>query len=219
MKRTIRLAALMATGAAAAGAAQAQVALGASIGTTGAVVEGQVQVLPGLHLRGGYNYFQYEADNTYDGVAYTGDLDLNTLGAFIDWHPFGNSFLITGGAYFGEKTLDLLATPTANVQIGNQTFTPAQVGTLGMAADLEDTAPFVGIGFDTTFENPGIALKLIAGAMFTGSPQVDLTSSGGTLANDPNFQTQLALEEQTLQDEINDYEIYPVVQAGLTFSF
>jgi hypothetical protein len=55
--------------------------------------------------------------------------------------------------------------------------------------------------------------------MFTGSPQVDLTASGGTLANDPNFQTQLALEEQTLQDDINDYEIYPVVQAGLTFSF
>lgn len=219
MKRTMRLAALMATGAAAAGAAQAQVALGASIGTTGAVVEGQVQVLPGLQLRGGYNYFQYEADNTYDGVAYTGDLDLNTLGAFVDWHPFGNSFMITGGAYFGEKSLALLATPTANVQIGNQTFTPAQVGTLGIAADLEDTAPFVGIGFDTTFENPGVALKFIAGAMFTGSPQVDLTASGGTLANDANFQTQLALEEQTLQDDINDYEIYPVVQAGLTFSF
>lgn len=219
MKRMMTLAALMAAGGAAAGAAQAQVAVGGSIGTTGAAVEAQVQVLPGLHLRGGYNFFQYEADDTYDDIAYEGDLDLNTLGAFVDFHPFGNSFLITAGAYFGEKTLDLLATPTANVQIGNQTFTPAQVGTLNMAADLEDTAPFVGLGWDTTFENPGIAFKFIAGAMFTGSPQVNLTATGGTLSNDPNFQTQLAIEEQNLQEDISDYEVYPVVQAGLTFSF
>jgi hypothetical protein len=88
-----------------------------------------------------------------------------------------------------------------------------------MAADLEDTAPFVGIGWDTTFENPGVAFKFIAGAMFTGSPQVNLTASGGTLSNDPNFQTQLAQEEQNLQNDIDAYEIYPVVQAGLTLSF
>ena len=118
-----------------------------------------------------------------------------------------------------KQTLDLLATPASNVQIGSQTYTPAEVGTLGMAADLEDTAPFVGIGWDNTFENPGIAFKFIVGAMFTGSPQVNLTATGGTLANDPNFQTQLAQEEQILQDEINEYEVYPVVQAGLTFSF
>ncbi len=217
--RGAKLAVLVAVGATAAGAAHAQVAIGGSIGTTGAAVEAQIQVLPGLQLRGGYNYFQYEADDTYDGVDYTGDLDLNSIGAFVDFHPFGNGFLITGGAFLGEKTLDLLARPANNVQIGNQTYTPAQVGTLGMAADLEDTAPFVGIGWDTTFENPGIAFKFIAGAMFTGSPQVNLTATGGTLVNDPAFQAQLVQEEQNLQDEINDYEVYPVVQAGLTLSF
>ena len=217
--RGAKLAVLVAVVATAAGAAHAQVAIGGSIGTTGAAVEAQIQVLPGLQLRGGYNYFQYEADDTYDGVDYTGDLDLNSIGAFVDFHPFGNGFLITGGAFLGEKTLDLLARPANNVQIGNQTYTPAQVGTLGMAADLEDTAPFVGIGWDTTFENPGIAFKFIAGAMFTGSPQVNLTATGGTLVNDPAFQAQLVQEEQNLQDEINDYEVYPVVQAGLTLSF
>ena len=219
MRRTMTLAALMAAGTAAAGAAQAQVAIGGSIGTTGATVEAQVKVLPGLHLRGGYNYFQYEADDTYDDIAYEGDLDLNTLGAFLDFHPFGNSFMITGGAYFGEKSLNLTGTPTSNVEVGSQTFTPQQVGTLRMQADLEDTAPFIGLGWDNTFENPGIGFKFIAGAMFTGSPQVNLTASGGTLSNDPNFQTQLAQEEQNLQDDVDDYEVYPVVQAGLTFSF
>jgi hypothetical protein len=55
--------------------------------------------------------------------------------------------------------------------------------------------------------------------MFTGSPQVNLTAKGGTLTNDAAFQAQLAQEERNLQDEINDYEVYPVVQAGLTLSF
>jgi len=219
MKRIITLAALAAGSAAAAGAAQAQVAIGGGIGTTGASVEAQVKVAPGLNLRGGYNYFEYEADDTYDDIAYEGDLDLSTIGAFLDWHPFGNSFFLSGGAFIGEKGLALTATPTSNVEIGSQTFTPAQVGTLNMAADLEETAPFIGLGWDTTFENPGIGFRFLAGAMFTGSPQVNLTSTGGSLSNDSNFQTQLAAEEQALQDEIDDYEVYPVVQAGLTFAF
>lgn len=219
MKRTITLAVLTLAGAATAGAAQAQIAVGGSIGSAGASAEAQLKVAPGVNIRGGYNFLQYGAGDTYDGVAYDGDLDLTTLGAFVDVHPFGNSFFITGGAYFGEKTLDLLATPTQNVQIGSQTYTPAQVGTLGLAADLEDTAPFIGLGWDTTFENPGIGFKFLAGAMFTGTPQVNLTATGGTLSNDTNFQTQLAQEEQNLQDEINDYEIYPVVQLGVTLGF
>ena len=66
---------------------------------------------------------------------------------------------------------------------------------------------------------PGEGFKIIAGAMFTGSPDVQMASSGGTLSNDTNFQNQLAIEEQNLQDDIDDYEIYPVVQAGLTWSF
>ena len=48
---------------------------------------------------------------------------------------------------------------------------------------------------------------------------MSLTATGGTLVNDPAFQAQLVQEEQNLQDEINDYEVYPVVQAGLTLSF
>lgn len=219
MKRTMMLAALAAGSGIGAQAAYAQVAVGGSIGTTGASVEAQVKITPTIQLRGGYNYFQYGVDETYDDILYDGDLDLTTWGAFVDLHPFSNSFMVTAGAYFGDKKLGLSATPTSNVEIGNQTFTPAQVGTLAMDGDLEDVAPFVGIGWDTTFENPGIGFKVIAGAMFTGSPQVNLVSTGGTLSNDSNFQTQLAIEEQNLQDDIDDYEIYPVVQAGLTFSF
>ena len=221
MKAMITLAALAMGSAAVAGAAhsQAGIAVGAGVGTTGGIAEAQVQVTPNIQIRGGYNYFQYDADDSYDDIDYAGELDLSTLAAFVDFRPFGGSFIITGGAYFGEKTLDLAAAPGQTYEIGGQTYTSAEVGTLAGNVDLEDTAPFVGLGWDTTFQGGPIGFKFIAGAMFTGTPQVSLTSTGGTLSNDATFQAELQTEEDNLQNDIDDYEVYPVVQAGITVSF
>ena len=221
MRRVTTLAALAFSSAAAIGSAHAQagIAVGAGIGTTGGAVEAQVQVTPNIQLRGGYNYFQYDHDDSYDDIEYAGELDLSTVAAFVDLRPFGNSFIITGGAYFGEKTLDLAAAPGQTYQIGGQTYTSAQVGSLAGSVDLEDTAPFVGLGWDTTFQGGPIGFKFIAGAMFTGSPQVNLTSTGGSLSNDATFQAELQQEEDNLQNDIDDFKVYPVVQAGVTVGF
>lgn len=221
MKRALSLAALAVGASWGAQAAQAQVAVSGSIGTTGGTIEAQTQITPIIQLRGGFNYLQYGVDDNYDDIEYDGDLDLTTWGAFVDLRPFANSFIVTGGAYFGDKALELTSTPTQPVQVGNQTFTPQQIGTLNANADLKDTAPFVGLGWDTTFQNSGggLGFKFIVGAMFTGSPEVTMTSTGGTLSNDSNVRQQLAIEAQNLEDDLNDYEVYPVVQAGLTWAF
>lgn len=220
MKRTLTLAALAAGAGMGAGAAHGQIAIGAGIGTTGGTVEAQVQVAPFIQIRGGYNYFEYSVDDSYDDIEYSGDLDLTTMGAFVDLRPFGGSFIVTGGAYFGGKTLGLSALPGQTYEIGGVTYSAAQVGNLAADVDLEETAPFAGLGWDTTFQGDGnIGFKFIAGAMFTGSPQVNLTSTGGSLSNDPTFQAELAEEEQNLQEAIDDFKVYPVVQAGLTLRF
>ncbi len=220
MKRTFTLALLAAASSAGVAHGQSAIAIGGGIGTTGGVAEIQAQIQPWLQLRGGYNYFEYEADDTYDDIAYTGDLDLTTLGAFVDLHPFSNSFVISAGAYFGDKGLNLAATPGQSYEIDGQIYTPAQVGVLALSAALEETAPFLGLGWDTTFQGDGpFGFKFLAGAMFTGSPAIDLTSTGGTQSGNAAFQQALANEEVALQDEVNDYEVYPVVQAGVTFRF
>jgi len=89
--------------------------------------------MPGVVLRGGYNYLKYEADDTFDDIAYQGDLDLEHARRVVRrLPPVRECVLHHGLPTIGEKSLDLTATPTANVQIGNQTFTPAQVGALGL---------------------------------------------------------------------------------------
>jgi hypothetical protein len=224
MKRMMTLA-LLATGAGlAAGTACADpgFAIGGGVGTTGGKIEAEVSVTPHIVLRGGYNYFKYDVDNGYEDIDYTGDLDLTTWGAFVDLHPFGGAFMLTGGAYIGDKGLALTASPSSTYEIDGQTFTAAEVGTLHLDANMESTAPFVGLGWDTTFSGDGPwGFRFVAGAMFTGSPSVDLYTVGGTRTptQDAALQQAIADEEVNLQDDVNDFEVYPVVEAGLTFRF
>lgn len=205
-----------------AGDAQAQLAIGGGIGTTGGKIEAEYQVVPHLVLRGGYNYFQYSANNSYESIGYNGDLNLSTLGAFLDFHPFGGSFMLTAGGFFGDKTLDLTADAANTYTIDGQSFTSAQTGTLELHGELEKSAPFVGLGWDTTYTGDGHwGFKFLAGAMFTGSPKVALTSTGGTRTptQDAAFQQALANENLTLKDTVDTFKVYPVVEAGLTFRF
>lgn len=221
MMRSVSLALAAATiSAGAAHAEDAGLAISGSVGTTGGTLEGQAQITPWLQLRGGFNYFEYSVDEEFDDIDYDGDLDLSTFGVFADLRPFSNSFVISGGAYIGDKTLNMLASPTGPVEIGDTTFTPDQVGMLQLDADMEETAPFVGIGFDTTFQGSGnFGFRGIVGAMFTGTPSINLESIGGQLSNDPTFLAEIEEEEANLRNDVDDFEVYPVIQLGVSYRF
>lgn len=202
-------------------AAQPRIAADLGAGTTGISANLQLGLNNYIALRSSYNYLSWTLeDEEYDDISYDADLDFSTLGTFVDLHPFGNGWTISAGALFGEKSLSLDATPTTNVEIGSATFTPAEVGILTGSVDLEDTAPYVGFGFDNLLTNDariGVAVRL--GLMMTGNPTVELDASGGTLSNDPIFQTQLAEEEENLQSDIDQFELFPVVSFAIGMKF
>lgn len=192
------------------------------IGTTGAAAHVQAKVMGPLVLRGGYNYLAFEPDDEeYDGVSYSGELDMSQLSAFVDYHPFGNGFTLTGGYFFGDRSLDLSARPTEPVEIGDETFTPSEVGTLSANTDLGSSAPYVGLGWDGTVYGDGGGFHgfIRLGVLFSGTPEVELSATGGTLTGDPTFQEELAREEQNLQDEVDQFEVYPVINLGLSWGF
>ncbi|GAW42255.1 hypothetical protein SH203_02671 [Brevundimonas sp. SH203] len=195
-------------------------AVGAQIGTPGAGLQAQWALSPKLVLRGGYDVLNWDRDQSYKGIDYDAKIDFKSPGAFVDLHPFENGFLVSGGAYFGARRIDLDATPTSNVNVGGAVFTPAQVGTLTGRIDLAKTAPFVGVGYDNTFAlNGRLGFRVLAGAAFGDKPKVDLDARGGTLSNDPVLRARLDDEEREIQDEADKYKVLPVVQAGLNFRF
>jgi hypothetical protein len=206
-----------------AGAAQAQdnrLAIGANIGTPGLGAELQYKLSDKVVIRGGGDWMDFHYDHTYSDVAYKAKLKTGTGGAFIDWHPGGGGFFLSGGGYFGERKARLDGTPTGPTQIGDLTFTPAQIGTITGAVKMSKAQPFVGLGWDNTFTHDGRwGFRVLGGVSFSDEPKVNLIASGGTLSNDPNFQQQLQIEEQKVRDDAKDFKYFPVAQVGLTYRF
>jgi hypothetical protein len=206
--------------ASAASAQDSRFAIGAQLGTPGGGVSALYSLSPNFVVRGSYDAVRYDRDDSYDDIDYNAQLDFNSPGAFIDWHPTGNAFFVSAGAFLGTRDVNLDATPTTNTDIGGVVFTPAQIGNLTGKIELESTAPFVGLGYDNTFTHPGHwGFRLLAGAAFGDSPQVDLNASGGSLSNDPTFQARLAQEEADIQEDADNFKVLPVVQVGVTYRF
>jgi hypothetical protein len=201
-------------------AAAQTIAIGANIGTPGLGVQASAKVSDMLVLRGALDGASISRDEDYSDVDYDGKAKLMTGGLFADLHPGGGAFFVSGGAYVGKRKINLRAQPTAAVDIGGQTFTPAQVGRLDGEAKLSNLQPFAGLGFDNTYVGDrGWGFRAMAGVAFSKRPDVSLTSSGGTLSSDANFQARLRAEEADARDDAKDFKYFPVVQVGLTRRF
>ncbi len=211
---------LLSAGSALAQSSEPGVAVGATAGSSGVGLDVQVKLGPIFTLRGSLDRLTHSADESYDGVDYNADLTFDTVGAFIDMHPMANGLLISGGAYLGDRDIALAATPTGPVEIGGQTYSSSQVGTLNGAVKLGDVAPFVGIGWDDTFYRSGRwGFRAVAGVAWSDAPEVALTSTGGSLSNDPTFQARLRDESQRITEETEGYGLFPIIQVGLNYKF
>ena len=212
-------------GAASAQETNGRFALGANAGTTGLGLEAQFQVSPKVTLRGGFDALAFDAEVDGDDILYDGEIDFTTGGVFADFHPTGSAFLLSAGAYFGTREISVSGTPTpgTTVEIGDETFTAAQVGTLNGTLDFGDAAPFVGLGWNTTFTSQNrLGFKFVVGAAFGSEPEATLTRSGGstlTPADQARLDRELQDEQAEIESEADNYKIFPVVQVGLAFRF
>lgn len=215
------LAALAATCAVLASPAVAQnFGVGVNVGTPGLGLQVSTQVSDLVVLRGALDGASISRDETYSGVDYNGKVKLMTGGVFADLHPGGGALFVSGGAYVGKRKINLGAQPTAAVDIGGQTFTPAEVGRIDGDAKLSNFQPFVGLGFDNTYVGERRwGVRALAGVAFSKRPDVNLTASGGILSNDATLQTRLRAEEVEARDDAKNFKYFPVVQVGLTRRF
>ncbi len=62
-------------------------------------------------------------------------------------------------------------------------------------------------------------MGLEAGVMFQGAAKLTMTSTGGTLSNDPDFRAELDNERAQAEDEVSDYKLWPVMQLHFAYRF
>lgn len=196
-----------------------EISVNLKAGTSGIGVEGEYSLNEYLGVRLGTNYFEYSYDGTNDDVKYNFDLGLKTVSALVDLHPFKGSFRLSAGAFYNWNKLDATATSSATYDIGNSTYTGAELGTLKGNIDFNKIAPYFGLGWDTSFgKESGWGVVIDAGALFQGTPKASL-SADGPISTDPTFQQNLALEEKNLQDDLDSYKVYPIISLGVSYRF
>jgi len=194
-------------------------AIGVKGGTLGLGGELTTDIVPGLNLRGGVQWFNLDFDAEFEDIDYSVDADLLNPLLLLDWYPFGGSFRLSGGVLFNQSEVDLRATPSEPVQIGGTTYLPSEVGTLRGRSDFNPVVPYVGIGWGNAVgrgKRLGLAIDL--GVAFIGSPGVNLSATG-PLASDPTFRAHLAQEEEDIEDDLSDFKFYPVLSLTLYYCF
>jgi hypothetical protein len=193
--------------------------VGLKASTLGAGIEAETSFSDTFGGRVGINYFEYDFNGTKDDIDYDFDVTLLSVSALLDWHPFKGSFRVSGGVMYNGNDIDADARSSATYEIGNTTYQASQVGNLTGDIDFNDVAPYAGIGWDTSFGKSGrFGLLVDLGVMYQGSPEVDFTANGPISASQA-FQNDLASEEENLQNDIDEYEYYPVVSIGFAYRF
>lgn len=195
------------------------VAVELKAGTLGPGVEVNYAISPKFTVGLGVNKFTRSFSDTTDNIDYNVDLNLQTLALLANFHPFSGTFRLTAGVMNNGNELSMTGKGTGSdtYDIGGQTYTAAQVGTLKGKVDFNAMAPYLGMGWGKSAES-GFGLTFDIGVLFQGSPNVSF-SANGPIASDPTFQANLKQEEANAEDDIKGFTAYPVVSLGLNYRF
>lgn len=199
----------------AAGSAQA-VGIGVKAGTTGLGADFGFGLAPTLGARVGFAAGNVNTHVDTTDVRYDAKAKLQNVNLFLDWSPAG-PFRISGGFVPNSNKIDL--TGRASTSSGNAIVPPG--ATLnGTVKPDKDFAPYLGIGYGNVWTK-GVNFYFDLGVMFQGSPQVSLALNCGTAnpAQCAAAQSQIAAEQQRLQDKVDKYKYYPVLGLGITIGF
>ena len=224
-RRTLQILVLL---AAVALPARAQVGIAGTAGTLGLGLELTVGGSGPLQGRLGVHGWEYSERREASDIEYDGEASLRTATAFLDWHPGNRGFRLTGGlVYNGTEITGSSLPPASGVyDIGGVPVPVNLVGTLDGEVEFEPIVPYAGLGWGRApGSGSGFGVSLDIGVIFQGEGEVTLTPviPAGSPLNDPlarqALQILLDREENELQDDIADYDMYPVVSLGISYRF
>ena len=193
------------------------------ISTLGGGLEVAKGLTPWLGLRGGVNYFTYTYDSQESGNDYELELELKSFGLFVDLHPFKQAFRITGGFLINGNEINGNAKLAAGEKFDLDGTEYSLAGNrASMALTYETFAPYAGFGWDTTFGDDdrwGFTFDL--GVVFSGSPDLAINASvdSNNQAIINEFESKKKKEVDEVKEDLNDFELWPVISAGIVFQF
>ena len=196
--------------AVAAGSAQAA-GIGVRAGTTGLGADFGWDIAPTLGGRIGLSAINFSTHVESDDVRYDAKAKLANLNALLDWSPLG-PFRISGGFMPNNNKVDLTGQPSSGGSF------PQGASLTGTVKPDKSFAPYLGVGYGNVWTK-GVNFYFDLGIMFQGSPQVSLSCQPAGSPQCASSQSQVAAEQQRVQDELNKFKYFPVLNLGITVGF
>jgi hypothetical protein len=194
---------------------------GMKLGTLGLGVDLSTPINNALSLRFNLNGASYtdtleDADNDYDGT-----LDLLTAGILLDYYPFENNFRLTTGLYYNGNGFNGKVTPTTvtTINIDGVEYTLEDINYVNTDVSFDKVAPYVGLGWGTDAHDKGWGFTFDLGVLYHGEANVDLTADIKNEDLAEIINEGLKAEELNAEDDLNDFQFYPVVMLGVNYSF
>ncbi|WP_375395882.1 hypothetical protein [uncultured Sphingomonas sp.] len=212
------LAALCPVTGACAQQALGSVTIGVTGGTEGVGPELSYRIDHLIGVRANATFLGFGHTVRSDGIEYHGHADLQSGGVMLDLYPFRGGFFLSGGARLNGNHGQLSGTPTQNTRIGNDVFTPAQIGTISGRGETKNFAPQATLGYVAKVGSH-FTLGFEAGALFQGAVHIQDFQSDGTLAANALYMMQLDQERRNVQSDVDGYKVYPIAQLRFGYRF
>lgn len=176
-------------------------------------------IKPDINARVGYNMLDLDIDDEeIEDIEFDIGVDFSSFTALADWYVFNDSFRLSGGIVSMDNKVDLDARPTEDIDIGDETYTPGQVGSLYGSVEFDDVAPYIGIGWGnplTSSRRWGFTTDF--GVIFANTPDVTLDARGGT--EPVGFEDELEKEREDIEDFFDNFKLYPVIAVSFFWRF
>jgi hypothetical protein len=187
-----------------------------SIGIGGTV---RWRFLNHLGVGAGFNTLGVSFNAEGDGLDLDANIRLQAAPITLDVYPFKTqSFRISAGVAFNGNEISSRRTFTEDQEIGDNIYTPAEIGTLSLDVDLGDeVVPYLGIGGVLIYIDKAHRWSMgwDAGVMLTGSPDITLASDRASAA----LVADLEKERQSFKDRLKAFKVWPVGKIAVSFSF
>ena len=191
------------------------------IGTLGLGLDISTPINENLSARFNLNGGSYSDTEENDGNDYEGTLDLMSAGVLLDYYPYANNFRLSTGVYYNgnEFTGTATSTDTSTLELNNIEYTIAELAKVNTKVTFDKFAPYVGIGWGNDAHSKGWGFTFDLGVMYHGDAEVDLSPDIKDLEKIAEINTAIENEERNIEDELSDYNLYPVVALGVNYSF
>lgn len=174
-------------------------------------------VTSNINARVGINTLDLDSDDKeIDDIEYDLGIDFESYSVLVDWYAFHDSFRISGGVLFMDHEFNMDARPTDNEQIGDNVYTPAEIGTLSGGIEIDQAAPYVGIGWGNPLTHSrrwGFTCDF--GVAFINPPDVSLSATGAAAG----LEEDMAKEEDEIDDDMDKFKYYPVIALNFFYRF